>query len=135
MVRRLLPEPEQLWSTGYTYVGAYACAYERAKMLVGDSTAKQICFHTGIFDDSLLPADLDSVGTPPPSGQQELFLGSIDNGVPYIYQYLFHVDFKTPSNSTFTGLGGSMPIPGVGDSVPSLASASRSVPASNINSL
>ncbi len=100
-------------TTGYTYVGAYACAYERAKMLVGDSTAKQICFQTGTYDDSLLPADLDSVGTPPPSGQQELFLGSIDNGVPYIYQYLFHVDFKTPSNSTFTGLGGSMPIAGV----------------------
>ena len=100
-------------ATGYTYVGAYACAYERAKMLVGDSTAKQICFQTGTFDDSLLPADLDSVGTPPPSGQQELFLGSIDNGVPYVYQYLFHVDFKTPSNSTFTGLGGSMPIAGV----------------------
>src|SRR5271166_2802314 len=100
-------------ASGYSYVGAYACAYERAKMLVGDSTAKQICFQTGIFDDSLLPADLDSVGTPPPSGQQELFLGSIDNGVPYIYQYLFHADFKTPSNSTFTGLGGSMPIAGV----------------------
>src|SRR5271167_3216137 len=100
-------------ASGYSYVGAYACAYERAKMLVGDSTAKQICFQTGTFDDSLLPADLDSVGTPPPSGQQELFLGSIDNGVPYVYQYLFHVDFKTPSNSTFTGLGGSMPIAGV----------------------
>src|SRR5271166_2213703 len=99
--------------SGSSYVGAYACAYERAKMLVGDSTAKQICFQTGIYDDSLLPADLDSVGTPPPSGQQELFLGSIDNGVPYISQYLFHVDFKTPSNSTFTGLGGSMPIAGV----------------------
>ena len=100
-------------ASGDSYVGAYACAYERAKMLVGDSTAMQICFQTGTYDDSLLPADLDSVGTPPPSGQQELFLGSIDNGVPYIYQYLFHVDFTTPSNSTFAGEGGSMPIAGV----------------------
>ncbi|MGA3316805.1 MAG: hypothetical protein ABSC64_10255 [Candidatus Korobacteraceae bacterium] len=98
---------------GNTFVGAYACAYERAKMLTGDSTAKQICFQAGTFDTSLLPADLDSVATPPPSGQQELFLGTIDEGGSSIYQYLFHVDFTTPSNSTFTGSGGSMPIPGV----------------------
>jgi hypothetical protein len=99
--------------SGSSYVGAYACAYERVKMLVGDSTAKQICFQTGIFDDSLLPGDLDSVNTPPPSGEQEVFVGSIDNGTPTIYEYLFHVDFTTPANSTFTGENGSMPIPGV----------------------
>jgi hypothetical protein len=100
-------------SSGSTYVGVHACAYERAKLLVGDSMAKQICFQTGTFDDSLLPGDLDSAGTLPPSGQAEVFLGSIDNGTPNIYQYLFHVDFTTPSNSTFTGTGGTMPVPGV----------------------
>ena len=100
-------------ASGSSFVGAYACAYERAKMLVGDSTAKQICFQAGSFDDSLLPADIDSVGTPPPAGQQELFLGSIDNGSSNIYQYFFHVDFTTPANSTFTGVGGTMPIAGV----------------------
>jgi hypothetical protein len=100
-------------ASGNSFVGAYACAYERAKMLVGDSSAKQICFQAGSFDDSLLPADLDSAATPPPSGQRELFLGSIDNGGSNIYQYLFHVDFTTPSNSTFTGSGGSMPISGI----------------------
>jgi hypothetical protein len=100
---------------GTSYVGAYVCAYERAKMLVGNSTAKQICFQTGTFDDSLLPADLDSAGTLPPAGQPEVFLGSIDNGSNYVnvYEYLFHVDFTTPSNSTFTGPGGTMPVPGV----------------------
>jgi len=40
-------------------------------------------------------------------------LGSIDNGSPNIYQYLFHVDFTTPSNSTFTGVGRTKPVPGV----------------------
>jgi len=100
-------------SSGSSFAGARACAYERAKMLVGDSSAKQICFQGGTFDDSLLPADIDSAATPPPSGQQELFLGSIDNGGSNIYQYLFHVDFTTPSNSTFTGTGGSMPISGI----------------------
>jgi len=99
--------------SGASYVGVHACAYERAKLLVGDSTAKQICFQTGTFDDSMLPGDLDSAGTLPPSGQAEVFLGSIDNGTPNIYEYLFHVDFTTPSNSTFTGTGGTMPVPGV----------------------
>jgi len=56
--------------TGSAYVGATACAYERAKMLVGDSTAQQICFTTPtIFDDSLLPGDLDSAGTLPPQAK------------------------------------------------------------------
>lgn len=102
-------------ASGTSYLGAGACAYERAKMLVGDTAAKQICFLTGLFDDSLLPADLDSAGTPPPAGQPEVYLGSIDNGASFInvYQYLFHVDFATPANSTFTGAGGTMPIPGV----------------------
>jgi hypothetical protein len=100
-------------ASGSSFVGAYACAYERAKMLVGDSSAKQICFQAGSFDDSLLPGDLDSVNTPPPSGEQEVFVGSIDNGGSSIYQYLFHVDFTTPSNSTFTGSGGTTPIPGI----------------------
>ena len=97
--------------SGAGFVGAYVCAYERAKLLVGDSTAKQVCFQTGTFDDSLLPGDLDSAASLPPSGQAEVYLGSIDNGsATSVYQYLFHVDFVTPSNSTFTGLGGTMPI-------------------------
>jgi hypothetical protein len=99
--------------SGAGYVGAYVCAYERAKLLVGNSAAKQICFQTGIFDDSLLPADIDSAATLPPSGQAEVFLGSIDNSSPNVYQYLFHVDFATPANSTFTGQGGTMPISSV----------------------
>src|SRR5215472_863748 len=82
--------------SGSGFVGAYACAYERAKMLVGDSTAKQICFQTGTFDDSLLPGDLDSAASLPPSGQAEAYLGSIENETtPSFYQYLSHFDFAT----------------------------------------
>jgi len=98
-------------ASGSSFIGAYACAYERAKMLTGDSSAQQICFQAQSNDDSLLPGDLDSVNTPPPSGQQEVYLGSIDDGsTTSVYEYLFHVDFTTPTNSTFTGLGDSMPI-------------------------
>ncbi len=98
---------------GSSFVGARACAYERAKLLVGDSSAKQVCFQAGTFDDSLLPGDLDSAATLPPAGESEVFVGSIDNGTPAVYKYLFHVDFTTPANSTFTGAGGTSPIPGV----------------------
>ncbi len=97
-------------SNGNSFQGAYVCAYERAKLLTGDSTAKQVCFQTP-GDDGLLPADLDSPGTLPPAGEAEVFLGSIDYGT--VYQYRFHADFSTPSNSTFTGGGRTMPVSGV----------------------
>lgn len=90
------------------------CAYERAKMLTGDPSALQICFAAPTtFDDSMLPADIDSASSLPPTGAPEVYLGSIDNTPPtgnVIYEYLFHVDFANPSNSTFTGFGGTMPI-------------------------
>jgi hypothetical protein len=103
-------------NSGTAFLGVNVCAYERAKLLAGDATAKQICIMDNsngtLFDDSLLPADLDSAGTPPPAGQDEVYLGSIDNVIPetHVYEYLFHVDFTTPANSTFTGVNGSMPI-------------------------
>jgi len=94
--------------------GSEPCAYERASMLKGNPKAKQICFFAPtFFDDSMLPADIDSAGTLPPAGQPELFLGSIDNTPPtsnVIYAYLFHVDFAQPSRSTFSGFRGTMPI-------------------------
>jgi hypothetical protein len=93
--------------------GSEPCAYDRANMLKGNPKANQICFFAPTtFDDSMLPADVDS-GTSPPAGEPELFLGSIDNTPPtssVIYAYLFHVDFNHPSKSTFSGFGGTMPI-------------------------
>ena len=103
-------------SSGTAYLGVNVCAYERAKLLAGDSTAKQVCIldnsNGTLFDDSMLPADLDSANDPPPAGQDEVLLGSIDNSIPetHVYKYLFHVDFTTPGNSTLTGINGSMPI-------------------------
>jgi hypothetical protein len=94
--------------------GSEPCAYDRAKMLKGDRNAKQICFFAPtIFDDGMLPADIDSASTLPAKGQPEVYLGSIDNTPPtsnVIYEYLFHVDFANPSKSTFTGFGGTMPV-------------------------
>jgi hypothetical protein len=94
--------------------GSEPCAYERAKMLKGNPSARQICFFAPtVFDDSMLPGDLDSPATLPPPGQPEVYLGSIDNTPPtsnVVYQYLFHVDFANPSKSTFTGFGGTIPV-------------------------
>jgi len=94
--------------------GAEPCAYDRARMLQGSPSAKQICFFAPtVFDDSMLPADIDSAATLPPIGQPEMYLGSIDNTPPtsnVIYAYLFHVDFSNPKKSTFTGFGGTLPI-------------------------
>lgn len=91
-----------------------ACAYDRTKMLAGNSTAKQICFLAPTsWDDSLLPADIDSQNDLPPAGQPEMYLGSIDNGAATtsgIYEYLFHANFTTPSLSTFEGFSGTMRI-------------------------
>src|SRR5438270_11864296 len=62
------------FGNGSAYVGATVCAYERDKLLAGRKNAKQLCFTTPtIFDDSLLPADLDSAGTLPPAGQPEVY--------------------------------------------------------------
>ncbi|MGE5327134.1 MAG: fibronectin type III domain-containing protein [Deltaproteobacteria bacterium] len=101
---------------GNAFAGVNVCAYERAKLLAGDSTAKQVCIFDNsngtLFDDSMLPADLDSASNPPATGQDEVLLGSIDNSIPetHVYQYLFHVDFNNTANSTLTGVNGSMPI-------------------------
>lgn len=93
--------------------GSEPCAYDRTKMLAGDSSAEQICFFdTSTFDDSMLPADIDSP-TLPPKGEPEVYMGSIDNfgaSGSTLYEYLFHVDFVNPANSTFTGFGGTIPI-------------------------
>jgi hypothetical protein len=102
--------------SGTAFLGVNVCAYERAKLLTGDASAQQICIldnsNGTLFDDSMLPADLDSPNTLPPAGQDEVLLGSIDNFTTgtHVYEYLFHVDFATPGNSTLTGVNGSLPI-------------------------
>src|SRR2546426_7128042 len=87
----------------------------------------------------MLPADIDSAAAPPPAGQPEMYLGSIDNTPPtsnVIYSYLFHVDFDNPGKSTFTGFGGTTPISvpiftlscggsGFGDCVPQKATSRK----------
>ncbi|HEY1400949.1 MAG TPA: hypothetical protein VF953_05125 [Terriglobales bacterium] len=83
---------------GNTFVGADACSYNRTAMLNGQS-ATQVCFQQNSSVGGLLPSDLEGT-TPPPAGSPNylLFFGTNNLNL-----YKFHVDFTTPSNSTFTG--------------------------------
>ncbi len=110
-----------LWPSGYfetnnnfgniNFDGSYVCGYNSAKLLVGDSSAEQICFQLTPNDSSLLPGDVDS-NVPPPSGQDEFFIGSydVDSTNNHLYLYSMHPVFSNPSQSTFTGGGLANPI-------------------------
>ncbi len=97
-----------VWSDGYyetfnmfngnTFVGADACAYNRTAMLAG-SAATQVCFQQGSSVGGLLPSDIDGT-TAPPAGSPNYMLYF---GTNNLNLFKFHVDFTTPSNSTFTG--------------------------------
>jgi uncharacterized repeat protein (TIGR01451 family) len=91
---------------------AGACAFERAKMLVGDSTARQVCFDESAFDPKTngnyvyggqLPSDLDGA-TAPPAGEPNFFMQFLDSttaGNDKLLEFKFHVDWTNPANSTF----------------------------------
>ena len=83
---------------GNSFVGARACAFDRASMLTG-AAATQVCFQLSSSFGSLLPSDLDGA-TAPPAGSPDYFLNFGSNALNL---WKFHVDFATPSNSTFTG--------------------------------
>jgi len=118
-----------VWANGYyvthndfrngsQYVGAMPCAYDRADMLLGRQYPTGVCFlddaNGTYFDDSMLPADVDSPSSPP-SGIDPIFVGSIDNGNngidSNIYYYFFHFDPINPANSTFSCTNGTCKIP------------------------
>src|SRR5207302_5347341 len=82
-----------------TFVGAHPCAFDRATMLSG-GPANLICMQQNLSVNSLLPADLDGT-TPPPTGEPNFYLQLAAPSNLNLFK--FHVDFTTPSNSTFTG--------------------------------
>ncbi len=81
------------------FLNVKTCAYERAKMLLGQP-AKSVCFNLPAGQDfSVLPGDLDGKTLPPagaPNPQFELWNNS------FIARWSFHVNFTTPASSTMT---------------------------------
>ncbi|MHB8217896.1 MAG: COG1470 family protein [Candidatus Sulfotelmatobacter sp.] len=84
---------------GSSFIGANACALDRALMLSGGN-ANEICFQQSASVASLLPSDLDG-NTAPPSGEPNFFVELYDSSDLGLFK--FHVDFSNPGNSTFTG--------------------------------
>jgi hypothetical protein len=91
-------ETFNMFAGGTTFAGADACAYNRAAMMAG-TTATQVCFQQSTAVGGLLPADIDGT-TAPPAGSPNYM---VYYGTNNLNLFKFHVDFVTPSNSTFTG--------------------------------
>lgn len=81
-----------------TFQGASAIALNRSQMLTG-APATYIEYQTSTAYGALMPSDLDGA-TLPPSGEPNFFT-EIALGTLRIWK--FHVDWVTPTNSTFTG--------------------------------
>jgi hypothetical protein len=86
---------------GTAFVGANVCAADRTKMLAG-ATATIQCFQQNSQQFGMLPSDLDGP-TPPAAGTPNFFMELDPSGSANLDMFAFHVDFTTPSNSTFTG--------------------------------
>jgi hypothetical protein len=89
-----------IFLNGASFIGPDACAVDRTSMLTGAAARPIQCFQQSVSLKPLLPSDLDGT-TAPPSGEPNFFLTYGSSGVLNLFKY--HVDFTTPSNSTFTG--------------------------------
>jgi len=87
-------------AAGTAFFGAKACAYDRARMLLGLSATQQ-CFNTSTAFGGLLPADLDGSRLPPAGAANPVV--ALGAAVNQLAVWKFHVDWTTPANSTFTG--------------------------------
>ena len=94
------------FSYGSTWAGVGACALERSKMLTGDPTARIVYFNltSGSDPESMLPSDWD--GATSPQNNEPNYFTYYNSWSSLSQQYLkiwqFHVDWSTPSNSTFS---------------------------------
>jgi hypothetical protein len=90
-------------AAGTAYLGPQPFAFDRTKMLAGQpATFVSPVGPLGGTVDAFLPADLDG-STLPPTGAPNTFVGFPgQSSNPNYTTYHFHVDFATPSNSTFT---------------------------------
>ena len=93
-------------SGSQSYQNAQVWAFDRAAMEAGDPNAKGISFSVprtvgGVSVFSLLPSNARAVTGAPPAAAPNYFASIY--GSYAIRVWKFHVDWSTPSNSTFTG--------------------------------
>src|SRR5258706_3372659 len=87
-----------MFTAGGSFLNGEAGAYDRTSMLNG-ANATQQCFSSGSLG-GLLASTLDG-STQPPAGSPNYVLAL--NTSTSLALWKFHVDWTTPSNSTFTG--------------------------------
>jgi len=80
------------------FQGAKLCAYDRARMLLGQPATQQ-CFQLSASFGGVLPADLDGA-TPPPAGSPNYML---NRAASSLNLWRFHVDWVNSANTTLTG--------------------------------
>jgi S-layer homology domain len=87
--------------TGNSFTAPAFGVFERAKMLVGDTTATYQEFNPGTYFGNDLPADMDGAN-PPPAGSPGIFGSSAGTFSSFRIWHL-HVDYPTPANSVLSG--------------------------------
>ena len=87
------------FANGSTFAGAGVAALDRSKMLVGQAATQQR-FQTSTSYGGLLASTLDGSRLPP-AGSPNYLVGLGTTSSLATWQY--HVDWTTPSNSTFSG--------------------------------
>ncbi|HTS73440.1 MAG TPA: PASTA domain-containing protein [Gaiellaceae bacterium] len=88
---------------GNSYLGPQPFAFNRAAMLTGAASSFITTAGTlGGSEDPILPADVDGTA-PPPAGAPEPFVEWPGNLTYKVYR--FHVNWSSPSSSTFTLAG------------------------------
>jgi hypothetical protein len=85
---------------GNRFMGAAACALDRANMLLGNNANMQ-CFSVNSSYGALLPADLD--GSTIPATNSPGYLLNYDGNLHSLDLWQFHVDFGSPGNSSLSG--------------------------------
>jgi N-acetylneuraminic acid mutarotase len=99
-----------LFDTSLNWAGSGQYAFDRTRMLAGQTATMQL-HELGPEDwGGMLPSDLDGT-TLPPAGAPNTFMEVNDDGwsfPPYTYHdeiqiWQYHIDWVTPANSTFTG--------------------------------
>ncbi len=88
-----------IFNNGQTFAGSKVCAFDRTRMLAGNTGVTQQCFQLSNSFGGLLPSDLDGT-TAPPAGSPNFFMNF---GANSLNLWKFHVDFANSANTTFTG--------------------------------
>ncbi len=98
---------DRQFTNGAAYNGFGVFAFDRAKMLVGDSSATYLYFNAGPTlsnsSSGMIPSDYNGL-TPPPAGAPNVFSVFLDDAfdaVDALRLFDFHADFANPASSTF----------------------------------